>query len=160
MKKTFIIINALLSLFLSNSYAQDSLAFKPSGKIIARSFFDYSTGFGEVNDQRGFDITRAFLGYNYKFARNWQGTVIIDGASGKSSSNGLDVYLRNAFINWSDGKFNVNIGLTGLMQFSIQEKYWTHRYVMKSFQDLNKMVPSVDMGITAEYRFNDDISAD
>ncbi|MFV0330793.1 MAG: outer membrane beta-barrel protein [Dysgonomonas sp.] len=154
----FIILVAILC--INSSFAQDSIPFKPSGKVIARSFFDYSTGFGHANDERGFDLTRAFLGYSYKFTRTLQGQVIIDGASGKTSTDGLEVYVRNAFINWNDKGFNINVGLTGLLQFSIQEKYWMHRYVMKSFQDLNKMAPSVDMGITAEYAFNPYLSAD
>lgn len=159
MRKVYLTI-LILILGVNISNAQDSLAFKPSGKIIARGFFDYSTGFGSVNEETGFDITRAFLGYSYKFAPTLQGQVIIDGASGKTSTDGLEVYVRNAFINWNDKGFNVNVGLIGLMQFSIQEKYWMHRYVMKSFQDLNKMASSVDLGLTAEYTFNPYVSAD
>ena len=121
---------------------------------------DYSTGLGHVNNESGFDITRAFLGYNYKFAPKWEGQVILDGASGRTSSGSLEVYLRNAFLRYSDKGLTINIGLTGLMQFSTQEDYWMHRYVMKSFQDENKMAPSVDLGVTAEYRINDYISAD
>ena len=160
MKHYFITFCVTIFLFTNYIHAQDSLTFKPSGRIIARSFLDYSTGFGNVNKEKGFDITRAFLGYNYKFAHAWQGQVIIDGASGKNSSSGLDIYLRNALVNWNDNGFNINIGLTGLLQFSTQEDYWKHRYVMRSFQDLNRMAPSVDMGVTAEYTFNEYISAD
>ena len=161
MKRFAIVLFTIISLFTTQTIcAQDSLTFKPSGKIIARGFLDYSTGFGKVNDEKGFDITRAFLGYNYKFTRTLQGQVIIDGAAGKTSSDGLEVYLRNAFLNWNDKGFNINIGMIGLMQFSTQEKFWRHRYVIKSFQDLNKMAPSVDLGITASYDFNSSISAD
>ncbi|WP_029904508.1 hypothetical protein [Prevotella sp. 10(H)] len=160
MKQLSFIICIIILQGINSCFAQDSTAFKPSGKIIARSFIDYSTGFGHVNHEKGFDITRAFLGYNYKFTRTFSGQVIIDGASGKSSSNDIEVHLRNAFVNWSDKGFNINVGLTGLMQFSIQENYFMHRYVLKSFQDLNKMAPSVDLGVTAEYKFNDYISAD
>lgn len=157
----------LASLFLllflticSSSVAQETDEFKPSGKIIARGFFDYSQGFGHVNNESGFDITRAFLGYNYQISRTLQARVIIDGASGRNEKGNLEVYLRNAYLNWKDKGFDVYVGEIGLKQFSTQEKYWMHRYVMKSFQDLNKMAPSVDLGITAEYKINDYISAD
>lgn len=160
MKRFFTLTLFILLFGLCGTYAQDSLSFKPSGKIIARSFMDYSTGFGHVNNESGFDITRAFLGYNYKFAPKWEGQVILDGASGRTSSGSLEIYLRNAFVSYKDKGFVVNIGLTGLMQFSTQENYWMHRYVMKSFQDENKMAPSVDLGVTAEYRINDYLSAD
>lgn len=160
MKRIFILISIFSIFGLNLSYAQDSLAFKPSGGIIARSFIDYSAGFGHVNNQSGFDITRALLGYNYKFSRTLQAQLVIDGAAGKTSSDGLQVYVRNAFVRWSDKGFTFNAGLTGLLQFSTQEDYWMHRYVMKSFQDLNKMAPSVDLGITAEYEINEFLSAD
>lgn len=160
MKRLFFFIVSLNICSIGLSYGQDSLAFKPSGRVIARGFLDYSSGFGEANKERGFDITRAFLGYNYQFTKTFNGQVIIDGAAGKTSSDGMEVYLRNAFINWRDNGFNINAGLIGLMQFSTQEDYWMHRYVMKSFQDLNKMAPSVDLGVTAEYNINDFLSAD
>ncbi|NDV96236.1 hypothetical protein D0T84_15140 [Dysgonomonas sp. 521] len=159
MKRYYFISTLIFLLAISSSYAQDSLAFKPSGKIIARSFFDYSKGFGE-DDKSGFDITRALLGYNYKFTPTLQAQVVIDGAAGKTSSDGLEVYLRNAFVSWNDKGFNISAGLIGLMEFSVQETYWMHRYVMKSFQDLNKMGPSVDLGITAAYTFSPYLSAD
>jgi hypothetical protein len=159
MKRFYFIFCIMFLLGIYTSYAQDSLAFKPSGKVIARGFLDFSKGFGDDN-KSGFDISRALLGYNYKFARTFQARVVIDGAAGKTSSDGLEVYLRNAFVNWNDKGFNISAGMIGLMEFSVQESYWMHRYVMKSFQDLNKMGPSVDMGITAEYAFNPYISAD
>lgn len=131
--------------------------FIPSGNIITRGFFDYSTNF---DDNSGFDITRAFLGYKYNISPNLSGQVIIDGAAGSTSDNRLEPYIRNAFLTWKDKKFEVNAGMTGLLQFSLQESYWMHRYVLNSFQDLNKMAPSVDLGITGEYDINGFMSVD
>ena len=107
MKRLFFFILSLNICSIGLSYGQDSLAFKPSGRVIARGFLDYSSGFGEANKERGFDITRAFLGYNYQFTKTFSGQVIIDGAAGKTSSDGMEVYLRNAFINWKDNGFNI-----------------------------------------------------
>lgn len=154
MKKVFLLLFCYCAL---HSYSQENKEdFKPSGKIIARAFLDYSNDFDK---ESGFDITRAFLGYEYKFTPTLTGQVIIDGAAGNKDDR-LEVYVRNAFINWKDYNFDVNVGLTGLLQFSLQEKYWMHRYVMKSFQDLNKMAPSVDLGFTAKYNFTPFLSAD
>lgn len=160
MKKLFTLVCIFAVFGLDAAVAQDSLAFKPSGKIIARSFMDYSTGFGHVNNESGFDLTRALLGYNYKITPKLEAQLVIDGAAGKTSSDGLQVYVRNAFVKWSDKGFTINAGLIGLMQFSTQENYWMHRYVMKSFQDQNKMAPSVDLGITAKYDINKYLSVD
>jgi len=160
MRRFISLIIFICTLTINVSYAQDSLQFKPSGKIIARSFMDYSTGFGHVNNESGFDLTRALLGYNYKITPKLQAQVVIDGAAGKTSSDGLQVYVRNAFVRWADKGFTINAGLIGLMQFSTQEEYWMHRYVMKSFQDEYKMAPSVDLGVSARYDINRYLSAD
>jgi hypothetical protein len=160
MKKFYFVLCIIVLQGTGFCFAQDSVTFKPSGKVIARGFLDYSTGFGHVNQEKGFEITRAFLGYSYQFSRTLSGQVVIDGASGTTSSNGIEIYVRNAFLTWHDKNFNINAGLTNLLQFSTQEKYWMYRYVMKSFQDLNKMGPSVDLGFTAEYTFNRYVSAD
>lgn len=138
----------------------DSLAFNPSGKIIARAFMDYSTGLNQENQSSGFDITRALLGYNYKFTPTLQAQISIDGASSKTANGSLEVHIRNAFLNWNDNKLNINAGLIGLLEYKTQEQYWMHRYVLKSYQDLNKMAPSVDLGVSVEYDFNQIISAD
>ncbi len=155
---SLILILSSCCIFLKiNSQGKVQETFKPSGDIIARSFFDHSTDFDE---ESGFDITRAFLGYKYRITPNLTGQVVIDAAAGSTSDDRLEVYARNAFLNWSDKKFNINFGLTGLLQFSLQEDYWMHRYVLKSFQDLNSMAPSVDLGITGEYKITDYLSAD
>lgn len=148
-----------LSYLHSQHVTYDSI-FKPSGNIILRSFIDYSTDLSSADKESGFDITRAFLGYKYQVTPTLSGQLIIDGASGRNSSNNLEVYLRNAFLRWKDLNFDIHLGLTGLLQFSLQEEYWKHRYVLKSFQDLNKMAPSVDLGTTIEYNFSPFISVD
>ncbi len=150
-----------LILFILNinlAYSQETnQEFKPSGRIIAQSFLDYSTNF---NDKSGFDLTRALLGYNYQFLPTLQGRVVIDGASGKDSSGKLEPYIRNVYVNWKDKGFDISVGLIGLLQFSTQDAYWTHRYVSKSFQDLNGMGYSVDIGFTAKYDISPMFSVD
>jgi len=149
-------------LFAPQLFAQsDSTAFKPSGKIIARAFVDYSTGLSSnTNEDTGFDITRAFLGYSYQITPTLRAQVIVDGASGKDDKGNLQVYLRNAFVEWKDYGFTISAGEIGMLASNLQESYWKHRYVFKSFQDLNKISNSVDIGITAEYDFNNILSAD
>ena len=152
-----LILVFLYFISLSKGFSQeDTTSFKPSGKIIARSFIDYSNNF---DNESGFDITRALLGYQYQITPTLRAQIVVDAAAGVKDDR-FDPYIRNAFLNWADKGLDINIGLTGLMQFSTQEDYWMHRYILKSFQDLNKMGESVDLGVTAEYRFNEYISAD
>lgn len=165
LKKYLLILSILASTSLTTKSQEHETkkaeeAFKPHGKVIARGFLDYSAGLGRANEKSGFDIKRALLGYNYQITPSLRAQLVIDGAAGKSSSGNYEVALRNAFIEWSDYGFIISAGQIGLTQFSLQENYWQHRYIEKSLQDLTGMSPSVDLGVSAEYKFNDIISAD
>ncbi len=159
-RKRLIYLLSLLFFTSHSAFSQSNTDFNPSGKIIARGFFDFSTGIGNETKESGYDITRALLGYNYKFTKNLQGQIVLDAASGKNDKGNLQPHLRNAFVTWKDEKLCVSAGLVGLLQFKIQEEYWAHRYVFKSLQDENKMGSSVDAGITAQYTFSPAIAAD
>lgn len=160
-----LIISFLLSLSSNQLFSQEvsveKETFKPSGNIIMRGFLDFRQGLSNnTSKERGMDVTRALLGYNYKITPTLQAQVVIDGASGKSEEGESEVYLRNAFLRWKDKGFDISAGQIGLLQFKTQEDYWSHRYIMKSFQDENKMGSSVDLGITAKYNFSPILSAD
>lgn len=150
----------LVIVLIYNPLVKAQEDFKPSGKVLARGFFDYSAGLGQANKTSGFDIKRALLGYEYQITPTIKAQLSIDGASGKTSSGKYEVALRNAFISWTDYGFEIMVGQIGLLQFNTQEKYWNHRHVMKSFQDEYKMSPSVDLGVSARYKFNSFLSAD
>ncbi|MDR3327516.1 MAG: hypothetical protein LBT04_05235 [Prevotellaceae bacterium] len=154
MKIYKISVTAMLFLFATAALGQEKVEFHPSGKVIARSFFDFGQGFDEAKNETGFDISQAFLGYSYQFLPSWSATLIIDGASGNTAGK-IEPYIRNAFVNYKNKGFDLNVGMAGLYQFAAQETYWKYRYVQKTFQDLNKMGNSVDMGIMAAYKFSD-----
>lgn len=128
--------------------------------MIARGFFEYSQTFNDAERISGYDITRAFLGYNYQITPSLQGQVVLDGAAGKNSSEGQTTYLRNAFLRWNDKGWDVSLGVVNLLQFNTQEQFWGHRYVFKSLQDQYGFGSSVDLGITAKYHFNKYFSVD
>lgn len=142
-------------LFSIISFAQsDSIAFKPSGKVFGTSFLDYSSGLNSTTNTSGFDITRALLGYKYKFTQNIEATISIDGAAGRSANDKLEVHVRNAFVSWSDHGLKLDVGLITLKQFSLQQQMWGHRYALQSQQDLAGMGHSVDIGAQVSYSFS------
>ncbi|MDR1860058.1 MAG: hypothetical protein LBR06_03975 [Bacteroidales bacterium] len=155
-----VVLFAIMSpLLATTALGQEVAEFEPSGKVIARSFFDFAQGLGNINDETGFAITRAFLGYSYLFSPAWSATLIIDGASGNTAGK-IEPHIRNAFINYNNNGLDVSIGMTGLYQFAEQEKFWGHRYVAMTLQDLNKMGHSTDLGVTVAYRFGNFLAAD
>lgn len=137
----------------------DSQEFNPSGKIIVRTFLDFSQGFGQNSNKTGFNITRAYLGYSYQFSPAINATLIIDGAS-ENINGKIDPHVRNAFVSWTPAKLTLNAGGSELYQFAEQERYWRLRYLTPSFQALNRMGHSADWGITASWKFNKFLSAD
>ncbi len=167
MSKQFIFL-FLISLFFYNNYtvAQENAEkeFTITGSPIVTVFANYHAGLGANNDISGFELTRAYLGYQFKLSPTLSGKAILDAAVSPIEehlvSQKREVYLKNAMLTWKDKGFIINGGLTSLYQFNLQEKFWGYRYIAPSFQDLYKMGPSADMGITVEYQFISWLSAD
>lgn len=164
---TFVTILLSLSLFAQEK--EESTEFIPSGKPFAKIYsnVNLTTQDGETN--YAFDITRAYLGYGYKFSQNFSGKINIDVGSPDvfigdslegSTSLDLTAYLKIAALSYTNNNVTVNFGLIGMKQFKVQEKNWGHRYLYKSFQDAYKFGPSADLGLTVDYKIIDMLSTD
>ncbi len=159
--KTKILILATLcsSSFLSISAQKKSD--EPKGKAIVQVFGNFHSGFGNLNDDRGFELDRSYLGYQYDLGRGLQIKGVMDiGQSENVNDYHRIAYIKNAQISWKTGNLTLNGGLISTIQFNMQEKFWGYRYVIKSFQDLYKFGNSADLGISASYKFNNWLSAD
>ena len=159
--KTKVILAGLLACIGITAQAQDTKTEEPKGKAIVQVFGNFHTGFGAENDDRGFELERSYLGYEYNFGKGLTVKGVMD--IGKSSS--VDdyqriAYIKNAMVSWKRGGLTLNGGLISTTQFNFQEKFWGYRYIMKSFQDQYKFGSSADLGISVAYKFADWISAD
>lgn len=133
----------------------------PKGKAIIRIFTNFHTGFGEGRNDRGFELSRSYLGYQYDLGKGLQLKAVMD--VGKSSSvDDLNriAFIKNAQVSWKTGKLTLHGGLITTTQFKVQEDFWGYRYMMMSFQDYYKWGSSADLGISASYQLADWISAD
>lgn len=152
---------ALSALFFGglNGIAQQA---EPSkGKPIITIFGDAGVGFsdGDIN-ALGFNLERAYLGYDYGWGEHWHAKVVYDMGKGDDTKLQRVGYVKNAELDYKNGNLAVKIGLTGTSQFGFQEKFWGYRYVYKSFQDQNKWGSSADLGVSASYKFGNFLSAD
>ena len=160
MKKHFILAGILACTCIT-LHAQEAQQETPKGKAIVQVFGNFHTGFGAQNDDRGFDLERSYLGYEYKLGKGLSVKGVMDiGKSSDVSDNHRLAYIKNAMISWKTGKWTLNGGLISTTQFYFQEKFWGYRYVMKSFQDQYKFGSSADLGLSATYKFSDMLSAD
>ena len=160
MKKN-VILAGLLACIGITAQAQDAKTDEPKGKAIVQVFGNFHTGFGAENDDRGFELERSYLGYEYKLNKNLTVKGVMDiGKSSDVSDYHRMAYIKNAMVSWKTGNLTLNGGLISTTQFNFQEKFWGYRYIMKSFQDQYKFGSSADLGISATYKFADWLSAD
>ena len=160
MKKN-VILAGLIACMSITAQAQDAKTDEPKGKAIVQVFGNFHTGFGAENDDRGFELERSYLGYEYKLDKNLTVKGVMDiGKSSDVSDYHRMAYIKNAMISWKTGNLTLNSGLISTTQFNFQEKFWGYRYIMKSFQDQYKFGSSADLGISATYKFADWLSAD
>ncbi|NDO60369.1 hypothetical protein [Bacteroides caecimuris] len=156
----FIMAGLLASIGIATQ-AQDTKTEEPKGKSIVQVFGNFHTGLGAENDDRGFELERSYLGYEYKLGNGLSVKGVMDiGKSSDVSDYQRIAYIKNAMVSWETGNLTLNGGLISTTQFNFQEKFWGYRYIMKSFQDEYKFGSSADLGISAAYRFADWISAD
>lgn len=160
MKVNFILAGILACTSIA-SQAQDAKNDEPKGKAIVQVFGNFHSGFGKENNNRGFDLERSYLGYEYKLGGGLSVKGVMDiGKSSDVSDYQRIAYIKNAMLSWKTGNLTVNGGLISTTQFNFQEKFWGYRYIMKSFQDQYKFGSSADLGVSVAYKFSEWISAD
>lgn len=159
--KTKVILAGLLACVGISAQAQDVKKDEPKGKAIVQVFGNFHTGFGADNDDRGFELERSYLGYEYNFGKGVSAKAVMDiGKSSNVDDYQRIAYIKNAQVQWKNGNLTLSGGLISTTQFNFQEKFWGYRCIMKSFQDEYKFGCSADLGISVAYKFADWVSAD
>lgn len=150
----------LLSLFAATAgYAEEPFEIK--GKPILTIFTNYKAGLGQQNKQSGFNIDRAFIGYEALLPKGFSAKGIVNTTTNKVGDKlEYDVYLKNIQVDWSNEKLFASIGLINLRQFSEQERLWGHRHIFRSFQEEYGYTYCEDVGVLAGYHFSDRLSMD
>lgn len=162
MRKIVLFITSLFIGFEVCSAQKAEQTFPITGKPILTVFTNYKAGLGNVNNVSGFNLDRAFVGYEGFFAKGFSAKVVMN-VETQSDDNGntkFNRYLKNAQVDWRGYGFFVSAGLVNLKQFSEQENFWGHRYVFKSFQEEYGIAFCEDIGVVAGYEFSPVISAD
>ena len=159
-KKMNWIFASILACTCVTASAQKSTE-EPKGKAIIQVFGNFHSGFGQDNNDRGFELDRSYLGYQYDLGNGLQIKGVLDvGQSSDVNDYHHIAYIKNAQISWKKNNWILTGGLISTIQYNMQEKFWGYRYIMKSFQDIYKFGNSADLGISASYKFNDMLSAD
>ncbi len=167
MKKRFLFSTLSLLLLISfTCRSQDGgeVGFKPHGKPILKVFTNFHTSITNDADEAGFEIRRAYFGYKYYLSPNYEISVKLDiGSPNDASEYSLNrrfAYFKNAYIKYTWKELKTQFGIIDVYQFILQEKYWAHRYITKSFMDEFRFGPKADLGWNISYKFHEMFSAD
>lgn len=159
--RKYLFVLAVYALVAISSSAQEPEEFKPSGKVFGLLFADYHNTFSDGKSVPVFQVTRSYLGYDYSFSRTVSSRVMFDGFTqvidGKMMITG---YLRNAYLQYDNGKLLIRGGLIGSEQLSNAEKFFNYRYIAKPTMDYAQMTFPVDLGFMARYRAADFLTFD
>jgi hypothetical protein len=149
MTRTTIFI--LLFSFTANIYGQTDDSFKAYGRPVFVNFSNVHYSFNKDGGSPAFEISRVYLGYEHFFSKAVSAKAVFD--IGDPGVGGLQMaaYVKNAFMLYKGDKFSGRIGMIGTDAFSLSEKHWGHRYIMKTLQDEYGFSPSADIGAAIEY---------
>jgi hypothetical protein len=134
-----------------NINAQTDNEFTPYGKPLVLVFINMNSSFNKYGNSKAFEITRAYLGYEYFFSKNISSRVTIDIGDPNAGKFQMTALIKNAYLQYKMNGFSARLGMIGVDQYNIQEKQWGYRYIYKSFQDAYNFGPSADLGAGLEY---------
>jgi hypothetical protein len=134
-----------------NVGAQPDNSFALYGKPFALVFTNVNYSFNKAGNTMAFEITRAYLGYEYYFSKNISSKVNFDVADPGVGKLQMTAFIKNAFVQYKNNNFSARMGMISTDQFNLEEKYWGYRYIYKSFQDAYGLGPSADLGAALEY---------
>ena len=119
--KTKLILAGVLTCIGIGAQAQNAKTEEPKGKAIVQVFGNFHTGFGADNDDRGFELERSYLGYEYNFGKGLSAKAVMDiGKSSNVNDYQRIAYIKNAQVQWKSGNLTLSGGLISTTQFNFQ----------------------------------------
>lgn len=134
------------------------------GYPIVEIFSNFHYNLGNSDKTTGFSLNRAHLGYDYIANENFSAIINIEIGTPEDLAAGSKprryAYYREASINYSKDKLGISMGITGTRLYDYQQKFWGKRYIANTYQSINGYGYVADLGIVADYKFNNQIEAD
>ncbi|GAB4278927.1 MAG: hypothetical protein Kow0068_02730 [Marinilabiliales bacterium] len=164
--KKFVFFTIITLVIFNKLWTQDpqEILNNEKGKFILKCYSNFFTTLNSSEIESAFEIKRAYLGYKYQLSDKFSTIVKLDiGSPNDESQYALlrrYAYFKNAALTYSNNKIKWNFGLVDLLHFKIQEKFWGHRYIYKSFNDEYGFGSSADIGTNIIYDFNSSLSGD
>lgn len=158
--KLKLIIAALMLFALVNLNAQETSS-EPKGKISGKVYFNYHLdNTTDAEQKNAYELTRAYLGYNYTINDKFKATILLD-AGKNSGGSAYTIFIKNAKLDYKAAKWlTLTAGIFSTVQFKDQESFWGYRYLFKSLEDEYKFGTSADVGFMAAIKISDKLRMD
>ena len=109
MMKAKVVLAGILACISIAANAQDAKVEEPKGKAIVQVFGNFHAGFGEQNNDMGFELDRSYLGYEYKLTKELTVKGVMDIGQSKSVDDYHRIaYIKNAMVSWKRGNLTLN----------------------------------------------------
>ncbi|MCJ7802904.1 MAG: hypothetical protein MUP82_11175 [Candidatus Marinimicrobia bacterium] len=123
-------------------------------KFSALAYYEYSYySEKDANISNEFEFRRVYFGFEKKISNTLSYKFLTD--AGRRSEDGrLEVYIKNAKVDWNTqiGKFV--IGMQGMNVFDIQKNTWGYRSIDKTAMNKNNWASSADIGLGYYNNYN------
>ena len=101
-------------MLLTSSQVHSQEKKEPRGKAIVEIYTNFHSGFGAARNDRGFELERSYIGYQY----HWGHSITVKGVIDVGVSDVVDgyqniAYIKNALISWNAGAFTLAEHLPG-----------------------------------------------
>lgn len=137
-------------------FSVNSLTAEEPGKFSGKSYFEYFKPDNSLDEIEKFQFTRYYFTYDKKITDNLAIRYRLD--ADRTKDDKMRPFLKHAYISWMnlipDAKIYIGMQQTPNWS-SYSEKYWGHRGVEKTIQDLHKLGSSADLGIGLVGEFSD-----
>lgn len=133
----------------------NNLIAEEQGKFSGKTFFEYFKPDNSLREIEKFRFTRYYFTYDKNISDNLAIRYRLDADrlaldADRLADDKMRPFLKHAYISWanlvSDAKIYIGMQQTPNWS-SYSEKYWGHRSVEKTIQDLHKLGSSADLGI-------------
>jgi hypothetical protein len=163
-KAALVVVAALCFPLLQAQDGSGPARLFPSGQPILKIFANYHSGISGASEHSAFELERAYIGYQLDFEKSFRMKIVLDVGSPDDVSEFSKIrryaYFKNASLSYQHSFLTLGFGLIDMRHFKLQEEFWGHRYIEKSFADRFRFGPSADLGLEAVFNIRSKVKID
>lgn len=115
--------------------------------------YNESTATRAAGTRAGFELQRAYIGYQHAFDSKWVARVLFD-ITNDSTLKGshYNVYVKNAYVCYTQPQWQLYAGMIPTDLYTDAESHWGKRYLAMNVNELSGFGSSADVGVGVCYK--------